>query len=447
MKVVKPKSKTTTPRKSGVMSDEVLAKEIQKVIESGTDQERVWLLNYQMIAIVNKSSFLDQTQFSALMAKLQTGGVIEKIRLQAGDITPITEDQKRLYDPIVAQSSRLIAELHRRVVAGYTAKVPKVRQSRWFIDQLLVDPVTDKNKLDLFQKTKDKIAEHSSEFIPKIGINLTVSQRNVVDAIMRLLRENSENKDEDSDLFYAGNTETTVVNWGNDNNTVSVRVPRLKIKTSDFFKTCLNKDKVSGRDAKDLREILTSLEKTNHLIRYNRKYYGTGDKEPRHTIVETYSPLLRVVKILDMSESEYQRYKDGDAKGLETNGEMILELNPVLTDQISKWYVETPVDLRTRLISASGGTPRSVTTTIRTLFDVFNRAKSHKWWDVTYDSETLYGQLRLAEELRTRKGRAEKSLQKAIDACIKIGIILSYEVKTGANGQNQYAFKVNKDFS
>ena len=146
------------------------------------------------------------------------------------------------------------------------------------------------------------------------------------------------------------------------------------------------------------------------------------------------------------SLEEIIKLNKGDEKIRQKKGELIIALNPILTDQINSKYLEYPQDINRRTIIASGGV-NFVTQSINTLRDYFIRELSNKRYECQINADKLAYQLKLDNYIKQRKRKYIKTaIDKAILACKNLGLLLDYTLEQGAEGQPKYIFKLNGKF-
>lgn len=329
-------------------------------------------------------------------------------------------------------------------------KVSKVRQSGHLVDQKLKynDPTKNKSQLTLFELIDPNMLGEVEKFEVKYeGIRLTVSEERLLTAIYSLLKDKSEHKDSGSEKFYKGNYDTTeVVPFGGEN----IKRPHLRIIPSELYKAYLENEDYSGKEIRDINKSLSSLAEKRFLMTYDRvRTVKVGKKtENRTDRIEMFKRLIEIVRYTrDLTDEELAKLDKGDKRIKQSKGELIIALNPILTDQINSKYVEYPSDINRRTIIAAGGDHRNVTQAVNTLRDYMLRELSAKRYECEINVEKLPYLLKLDNYIKQgRKKLIKETSEKAIQACKNLNLILEVIETTGAEGQRKYVFKLNPDF-
>jgi len=333
-------------------------------------------------------------------------------------------------------------------VSEPSPKVPKVRQSGHFVDQKLKYdfPVNDQPRpFDLIDP--NTIGEVEKWAVKCEGIRLTVSEDRLVMTLSSLLKDKSESKDADSKNFYAGNHPTTeVVPWGEE----YVKRPHLRVVPAELYKAYLGKEKYSGQEIKDIKKTLASLADKIFLMTYDRvRKVQVGNKtENRTDRIEMVKRLIEIVSYTrDLTDAEVAKLDKGDERIRQAKGELIIALNPILTDQINSKYVEYPWDINRRMVLAAGGHPRKVTQAMILLRDYMLRELSAKRYACQINADKLPYLLKLDNYVKqSRNDLLRKTIEKAIQTCMNLNLILKVVQDRGAEGQDKYTFFLNRDF-
>ena len=329
-------------------------------------------------------------------------------------------------------------------------KTPMMRVSGHFVDQKLEPLLPRPYQSSLFDLiSSDEIkGEIQEQGITEVGITFTPSEEKLVYALVALLKDKSENKDENSASFYKGNyAKAELTDWGGQ----ETRIPTIEISQADLYKAYMGTPNYSGKDISEVNKTLASLSNKKFLLRYERKrkvQVGKGKEETRTDIIEKYSPLIAIINVTkDLTDEEVVKYKEGDDKVRQAKGKLVIAINPIFTDQIKDKYVLLPCNV-TQMTEMAAGNPRAVTTAMTMLRDYLAREISAKRYTPEINKETLIYQLHLTKfKSEGRRTYVETRINDAIKACTNMGIILSHEIKLGAQGQEKYVFTLNKDLS
>ena len=327
-------------------------------------------------------------------------------------------------------------------------KVPKVRQSGHFVEQKLKYdlPVKDQPR-PLNPIDPNTIGEDETIEVKCKGIRLTVSEDRLIMALYSLLKDKSESKDADSKNFYAGNYETTeVVPFGGD----LVKRPHLRVVPAELYRTYLGNENYSGQEIKDIRKTLYSLAEKSFLMTYDRRRkVQDGNKTGYRTErIEIFKRLIEIVSYTrDLTDTEVAKLDEGDERIRQAKGELIIALNPILTDQIDSKYVEYPQNISQRMVKAAGGHPKNVTRAMNNLRDYLLSELSAKRYECQINADKLHSKLKLDDYVKQRRKKLlRKTIEKAIQTWMNLNLILKVVQGRGAEGQDKYTFFLNRDF-
>ena len=329
-------------------------------------------------------------------------------------------------------------------------KKQKNRIGGHYLDKKLEYEYPKDKQLSLFDKISPQMANKIEELkieITTVGIRLTPSEDKLMNAIYKLLHEKSENRNKDSELFYSGNEQHQVVPYGGTSQ--EAKAVMLRLKPTELYKEYVGEDEYSGKEISNIKSVLYGLNQKKFLIIYDRKrvILNGKTKENRTDRIEEFASLIHIVSYIeDMTDAEVQSLNKGEDSVREKKGELIIALNPLLTDQISSKYVEYPTDINKRTMIASGG-HLHVTESINALRDYMLREMSNKRYKCEINFERLPYVLKLDNYIKNyRKKLIQQRVDGAIKAVRNLGIILDVEITDGARGQKKYIFTLNKDF-
>lgn len=330
-------------------------------------------------------------------------------------------------------------------------KIKKVRHAGHFTDCKLQYNYPKNQIPSLFDilspATKEKIESSNVEFSKTIGIKLTPSEDKLINAIYKLLHDKSENQNTQSELFYSGNDPAQLVSYGGEEQ--KARSAFLRIKPTELYKEYIGEEDYSGKEIENIKNILYGLNEKKFLIIYDRKRkIKNGNKiENRTDRIEEFQNLIKIVSYIeDMTDTEVHSLEQGESDVRNQKGELVIALNPLLTDQINSKYVEYPTDINKRTMIASGG-HLHVTESINALRDYMLREISNKRYKCEINSDKLPYILKLDNYIKAhRKKLITNRINGAIKANRNLGIILNVELTEGAMGQPKYIFHLNPDF-
>jgi len=211
----------------------------------------------------------------------------------------------------------------------------------------------------------------------------------------------------------------------------------------------LCEDDYSGKEIDNIKNILYGISDKKFLIIYDRKRKVKNGKktENRTDRIEEFQNLIKIVSYIeDMTDKEVKSLEKGEANVREQKGELIIALNPLITDQINSKYVEYPTDINQRTMIASGG-HLHVTESINSLRDYMLREISNKRYKCEINAEKLPYILKLGNYIKSyRKKLIKERINGAIKAVRNLGLIINVEILEGSLGQPKYVFTLNPDF-
>ena len=188
------------------------------------------------------------------------------------------------------------------------------------------------------------------------GIRLSPPQDKLINALMRLLHEKSENRNEKSEYFYSGNVESNSVLYGGGGK--ESKSARMRLSPSELYKAYLDANDYSGEEIRFIKSVLYDTEQQKFLIIYERKYevVERGRKEKRTDRIEDFQSLFKIISFFEgLTDKEKKGLDQGNEEIRERRGELIIAINPLLTDQINSKYVEYPEDINQEPLSLPGG--------------------------------------------------------------------------------------------
>lgn len=267
------------------------------------------------------------------------------------------------------------------------------------------------------------------------GITLTPSEWKLITVIWELVHLKSANTREPGKQdFYAGNGEREVMSYGE----ATIKTVRLSATLYEITERYAAGKRVGGKDIENVRKMLIELAdnpEKRHLIRYTRVTKNDKGGKTRYE-VERWAPLLTLDKI---RRTEY------DANDVETSKreEAVIQLNPVLYDQIESKYIERPVNLAARVEAAYGGA--RMPEAVNLLVDYLSRFCSSKVYEPSINLTTLYETIAPTYFREGRRALIKKQLEEAVRVCQGIGLLIEYKT-VGAGSREKAIFSLNKDW-
>ncbi len=327
------------------------------------------------------------------------------------------------------------------------SKAPKVRHSGHYVDQKLryTYPVQTTIFDILDPDTIGKVEKYGIRYE---GIRLTPPEERLLNGIYKLLRDKSETKDIKNPAFYKGNYDGgQITEWGGESHKRAL----ISIKPTEMYMAYLGRDDYSGKEILEVNKTLEGLAEKRFLMIYDRirkVQVSKGKEETRTDRIERTAPLIEIVKyIKDLTDDELKRLDKGDERIRQAKGEIILALNPILTDQIQTKYVEYPEDINRRMIIAVGGHANRVTQAMHILADWCVREISNKRYKFEINADKLPYALKLDKYIQeSRRKKIQLTIDNAIQACKNLGLIQDVSQEAGKSGQPKYVFTLNKGY-
>lgn len=265
------------------------------------------------------------------------------------------------------------------------------------------------------------------------GIKLSPSETKVIDCLCKLLHETSQTINPKKEDYYSGNTDFDLVEYGGEKNTPA---PKLSFTLYELTKEYKGGELISGKDVDNIRQILTELDSKRFLLSYvetTRKKDG-GRIERK---IEDFRKLIHIVKI---SQTEYSK-EDIEMSNKE---ETVIALNPIFRQQINSKFILYPNDINRRTIIAYGS--HNLSEIALRLRDYLVRELSSKHYQPEIGVDRLYFLLAEKWMRESRKKIVKRYTEKAIETVKTLGLLLSYEIKTGSTGEPKIVFTLNKDW-
>lgn len=341
-----------------------------------------------------------------------------------------------------------------RTLPEQELKAPKMRVSGHYIDLKTKYTKPDSNQISIFDtllpETKEKLEESNITTIVE-GIKLTPTQEKMINTLLSLLHKksntkiNEKNKPEEPERFYRGNLTPDKAEYGG----VLFTVPTLSTTQHEVCTEYTGSKDYSGKEIKDILNLLKSIEDSKFLIKYKAKRFVKNGKKVEELIdrIEEYQPLLKVTKYYKGLTIKEDEALDKNENFRNNRGEMIFKFNPVFVHQLDTKFIIYPTDINKRTEIASGGTHR-VTEAIIRLRDTLMRRLSHNEYSYTVDEERLPYILGLDNYIKeSRRKLIKDRIEDSIKAVINLGLVLEVKKVQGKQYQPQYLFVLNPNFN
>jgi hypothetical protein len=173
--------------------------------------------------------------------------------------------------------------------------------------------------------------------------------------------------------------------------------------------------KASGDEMARLKEVIERLAGKRFMIEYKEERTPKGKKTVYERSVKAYAPLFEI--------REEKITKDGKSAT-----SSFIVLHELFRASIASRYIELPEDIRARMQTAFG----KASYTDYQLRNYLLNEVSNKRKEATINRETAYERF---TRPNTRPARQRELLNKAMEGCKRLGILLNYEETTGKGGQ------------
>lgn len=320
------------------------------------------------------------------------------------------------------------------------SKKGKFKRSGHLTDQLLKYdyPKGKSSQLSIFDAlmdgTKLEIKKKGIEITEIVeGIKLSPTETRIIDCLCKLLHENSQTYKAKEEDYYSGNIGYEMVEYGGDKST---KAPKLAFTLYELTKEYKGGEYVSGSDIYNVKLILQGLNNKYFLL----SYVETTRNQKGGRIERKIEDFKKLIHILKISETEFSN-KDIELSKKET---IIILLNPIFRRQIDSKFILYPDDiiLRTKIAYGNWDIPQS---TIK-LRDYLMRELSSKRFTPEITQDKLYFLLAEKWMKESRKKKVKEFTDKAIETVITLGLLESFEIIIGVNGEAKIIFKINKSW-
>ena len=320
-------------------------------------------------------------------------------------------DNKKRFTPVNREQVNKAAA---KLGVGFTNEMikPRPRDLFSFLEEI-DQPI--KEKIERAQKEKESLD------INLIG-GLSATEQKAIFSLMILLHQKSESSNIDSPEYYLGNKQIVLD---------GERAPAFVCSLHELTRIFIGDKAPSGQHLKNTLKILERLSSTNFYFQWEETYKATKKGDPIRKTIQGYRQLLTIDK-------EIIELKGGDIKQ-----EYKIVINPILTEGIKRRFILIPQDLIKRIEKATGGSK-----ILKSQFGLIT------YFLLQLSSKNPINNIRLRrlfDKLDQRKAQKnpkqlKKDLIKGLEICIKMGLILSYEIKQGETGELKLYFKPNKKY-
>lgn len=356
-----------------------------------------------------------------------------KVNLNIKVVIP-KDKTNRVYNSVVKFLKNPVIKIFLPMLAreGKTVLEKETYRRSWHLTQSRLKqfekPLTNYSMFE-DKETQNFIEKNFNEPLRNL-INLTNSEEKLVDVIEKLVHVKSLNKyDQDSGDFYKANGIAKT-----DKNGEEVQ---LVVTYNEIAKEYYGRDKTGNTEKEHIFNTIVSIANKKQPIIYEYRDYKKKKGDYDLVKIETLAPLFHISNITKIE------VRDNVPKA--ASKEVGLYLNNIFINQIKNKYINMPIDILERSYKAFGN--NNLSKPFRRLRDYCLTSITSKTYSFKYTYDKLVSYLAQSEIDNGQKGRAKKYTEKAIDSCIKLGLINEVD-RTGRtiSGEVMYIFKLNKDF-
>jgi hypothetical protein len=299
-------------------------------------------------------------------------------------------------------------------------------------------------KLD--EETKTQIEKSEEPSLKIYGPAQTTGEHQLIDCICKLLHHKSENKNKNSEKYYAGNYFAEESDIAANKVEVSIKgsrpddqiAPWLKFTPYELAKEYTGNRAPSGKDIEEVMKILHKLADRKYLWQYKYKLQDSSRGNARHRVVEYYKELLDIIKDRDI---------ETDAKNLTqtiTREEVLIRLHPIFRTNIATDFIINPDDMVSRTKIAAGG--RQVDHAALQLRDLLQQAHSRKEYNPDMYLHKLYSIIAEPDRQRKNYPKCRKKLLEGIKLCKNLGLLEGWKEEPGTTGETLVTFALCREW-
>jgi len=318
---------------------------------------------------------------------------------------------------------------------------PKFKRSGHLADQILKYNYPKDRQLSIFDtlqdSTKKDIEEAGAPEVTEIveGIKLSPSETKLIDSLCKLLHEKSQTLDPKKKSYYTGNAGYELEKYGGDKGETTP-APRLAFTLYELTKEYLGGEYVGGKDIENVKQVLIGLDNRRFLLSYIETRQTRDGGRVEHKIED----FRKLIHILKLTRTEF----DKEDIELSKKEETIIALNPIFRRQIDSKFIFYPSDINRRTIIAYGS--HILSEIALRLRDYLMRELSSKHYTPEIKLDRLYYMLAEKWMKESRKKKVKEFTDKALETVKALGLLISYEIITGASGEPKIVFTLNKDW-
>ncbi len=249
------------------------------------------------------------------------------------------------------------------------------------------------------------------------GLDLTVSEEKALSAIQILLDRTD----------YEGNLPGEIVQssgWKYDG-----LLPKLSMTFTEYYEAYgLTKirGQYQGRQATEALQALHNLAETRSICYRRQRREGRGKKSRLvYAVVRVTKPLISFMEgYYDLEEEEADQVISGQSLPLKRKTRLVIEVSPLLMDQIDSFYLLKPTALYKEIQALSPGKrPSGIN------INFINWLLTKNSQTVRINKNTLIERLPPLKKLKERRrtSELEQKIQEALETAKTLGYLLDYK--------------------
>ncbi len=320
------------------------------------------------------------------------------------------------------------------------------RKAGHLADQQLKCFYPKSNQLSIFESlsapTKGRIETRNIEKDMIVqGIQLSATETKIVDTLCKMLHEKSDNITAPTkENYYTGQKSADVDFAYTEQGKEQIEktpAPRLFFTAYEFAKEYTAKQNPSGKDIENTRKLLINLSEKSFLMIYKETHWRKDGSRVEKEI-ELFE---RLISVPVLRETEYTSNNRESAKN-ETTG---IFLHPIFQRQIDSKFLIYPSDITRRTQIANRSNRIAKATLI--LRDYLVREISYNRFVCEMNVDKLLFMVSGKEINNRNRKRADKQLQKAIQVCKDLNLLLKAEIDSNIHEKPKYIFHLNGSWS
>jgi hypothetical protein len=316
-------------------------------------------------------------------------------------------------------------------------KSAKYKRSSHLTDQMLKYSYPKSKQPFLFDTLKSETLKDIEiagvEYYEVVeGIRLTPSETKVIDSLCKLLHQKSQILEPKNRDYYTGNLSPEMVDYMAE----ITPAPKLGFTLYELTKEYKGEETISGKDVKNVKQVLTELNNKKFCIRYTETTKGKGGEWIKKEY-EKFRPIINLdLATLSYGVGNIEHYK---------KTETVIVLHPIFRRQIDSKFIFYPDDINKRIAIAYGS--HNVSEITLRLRDYLMREISSKRPNPEIGEEKLYYLLAEKWMRESRKKKVKEYTEKALSTMIALGILKSYKIEPAkTTGEPKVVFTLNMDW-